>query len=385
MVVSITHNSTANVAMRNLEQSSMRVESASTKISSGTRVYEAKEDAAALSIGSALRVDVASYRAAQINVAQGSALLQIADGALGQLTEIMNRMNVLANTAVSDQLSSVERTVLDTEYQTLISEFDRIVETTDFNGVPLLGTTNQNQLNTVGTNIDSDNGFVGFEFNDQATSGDVFEVNFYSATNVLEVLNTTTNATQTLFVQTPQIGSLATYNFDNVGVEITLNSDFDDTTDIIHAGANEEFDVLTVVTASAANFDFQIGTTTQTQDRISIALPVVNSTVLGLSTTAVNTRAGAQGAKLAINAAVDALNIARAEVGASLTRLEAANNNLAVSIENSELARSSLLDADVAKEVTEMTSQQTLAQAGVSILAQANARPEVLLGLLRTF
>lgn len=385
MVVSIANNNTAKIAMRNLEASTMRVNDASTKISSGTRVYAAKEDAAALSIGTALRVDVASFRAAQINVAQGTSLLQIADGALGELTEILNRMNVLANTAVSDQLGDVERTVLDTEYQTLLEEFDRIVETTDFNGVPLLGGVSDTQLNTVGANIDSDNGFVAFSFDDIPSNGDVFEVNFYATTSVLELRNTTTNAMQTLFVQTPQIGALITYNFDDLGVEITLNSDFDDTTDIVHAGAGEEFDVQTLSVPSAANFDFQVGTTTQTQDRISLTLPVVNSTILGIGSTSVNSRAGAQASKLAISSAVDALNISRAEIGASLTRMETAGKNLTVSIENSELARSALLDADVAYEITEMTSQQTLAQAGVSILAQINTQPEVLLGLLRNY
>lgn len=383
MVVSIVSNNASDIARRNLEASTLRVNDASNKISSGQRVFEAKEDAAALSIGTALKIDVASFRAAQVNVSQGTSLLQIADASLGQLTDILNRMNVLANTSVSDQLSSVERQVLDTEYQTLLSEFDRIVETTDFNGVPLLGGINDNQLNSVGANIDSDDGFVGFEFDATPANGDVFEIDYFSVTNVMNVRNTTTNVVQTLFVQSPQVGALATYNFDNLGVEITLNSDFDDTTDIVHAGAGEEFDVVTLATAAAATFDFQVGTTTAAQDRIDITLPVVNSTVLGLGTSSVDTRANALNAKIAISSAVDLINTARANVGASLTRLETANNNIAVAIENSELARSALLDADVAQEVTEMTSQQTLAQAGVSILSQANAQPDVLLGLLR--
>jgi flagellin len=84
-----------------------------------------------------------------------------------------------------------------------------------------------------------------------------------------------------------------------------------------------------------------------------------------------------------VSAALDTLNTARAVVGAAQNRLEFASDNLATSIENTEAARSSLLDLDVAKEMTMFTSKQILVQSGVSMLAQANQMPQSLLKLFQ--
>ena len=81
--------------------------------------------------------------------------------------------------------------------------------------------------------------------------------------------------------------------------------------------------------------------------------------------------------------AVDTLNTARATVGAAQNRLEFASDNLATTIENTEAARSSLLDLDVASEMTMFTSKQILVQSGVSMLAQANQMPQALLKLFQ--
>lgn len=84
-----------------------------------------------------------------------------------------------------------------------------------------------------------------------------------------------------------------------------------------------------------------------------------------------------------MSAALDVLNNARAVVGAAQNRLEFASDNLATTIENTEAARSSLLDLDVAKEMTMFTSKQILVQSGVSMLAQANQMPQNLLKLFQ--
>ena len=80
---------------------------------------------------------------------------------------------------------------------------------------------------------------------------------------------------------------------------------------------------------------------------------------------------------------IDTLNTARANVGASQNRLEFASANLATSVENQEAARSSLLDLDIAAEMTKFTSKQILVQAGVSMLAQANQMPQNLMRLFQ--
>jgi flagellin len=94
------------------------------------------------------------------------------------------------------------------------------------------------------------------------------------------------------------------------------------------------------------------------------------------------TVANAQTASDAVETAVIAINTARSTIGAALSRLDVAASNLAASIENTESARSTLLDTDVSTEMSEFVAKQALMQAGVSMLAQANQNPQRLLRLL---
>ena len=107
------------------------------------------------------------------------------------------------------------------------------------------------------------------------------------------------------------------------------------------------------------------------------------ATSLGIDGDDITTAANANAASTAVSAALDILNTARAVVGAAQNRLEFASDNLATSIENTEAARSSLLDLDVAQEMTMFTSKQILVQSGVSMLAQANQMPQSLLKLFQ--
>ena len=109
----------------------------------------------------------------------------------------------------------------------------------------------------------------------------------------------------------------------------------------------------------------------------------MNSTTLGLANTDITSATNADAASAAISNAVDTLNTSRANVGASQNRLEFAAANLSTATENAEAARSSLLDLDIASEMTKFTSKQILVQAGVSMLAQANQMPQNLLRLFQ--
>ncbi len=131
------------------------------------------------------------------------------------------------------------------------------------------------------------------------------------------------------------------------------------------------------------DFTFKIGTGNETHDRITLSLNSVNQQALGINGLDVTTAATADAASVAISAAIDVLNNARANVGAFQNRLDIAASNLATARENTEAARSALLDLDVAAEMTKFTSQQILVQAGVSMLAQANQLPQNLLRLLQ--
>ncbi len=138
MANSINTNIAALTAQQNIANSSNRATASIARLSSGNRIVRAADDVAALSAGSSLRTNVTTLRRALINTSQGSSLLQVADGALAQVTEILQRQKAIAVQAGGGSLTDTERSFLNQEFSNLTSEIDRLVDNTNFNGVKLL-------------------------------------------------------------------------------------------------------------------------------------------------------------------------------------------------------------------------------------------------------
>ncbi len=275
MTLNVVSNYAADVAHRNLMRTDMEASSSLAKLSIGKRVVSARDDAASMAIGQRMNAEVQGLKQAVVNAGQANSMLQIADGAMSTISDILTRMKVLAMQSSSANLGDTERGFLDTEFQALKEEIDRVANDTEFNGTKLI------------------------------------------------------NAPTTLTFKVGT-GTVATE---------------DDLT----------FDIATGVTAADLGVDGDDIT-----DTTNSATALTN-----------------------INAAIDLLNTDRAVVGAAQNRLDFASQNLQVSIENSEAARSTLLDLDLAAEMTTFTSKQVLMQSGVAMLAQANQMPQNLLRLLQ--
>lgn len=415
MPITINTNVSAMISQRNLSAASDRSASSLSKLSSGSRVPTAKEDAASLAVGTGLSVEVSALRAAQVNAQQASSLLQIADGAFSQVSDILTRMKSLATTAQSGQLSGTERGYLDDEFSLLRGEIDRIAATTEFNGQALLGGSNTIVVDAVdvgqaagtATAILPDDGFVGYEFDaSRVNAGDEFAVFYDDSTGNITVNNIDQGRAQTIAlgsnVDPVQAGSTRELDFANIGVKITINNDFNGGNNV-GAGAGADIGSLatldgtdaTVVfgavagtTSAAATFDFQVGSGNSVLDTnnsisITVAQGSYSELIGGGAGSDLTLAANAATASDEIDTAVAAVNSARADIGSSQNRVEFAQKNLAVTIENTEAARSVLLDVDVSAEITKFTSEQVLIQAGVSMLAQANQQPSLLLRLLQ--
>jgi flagellin len=128
-------------------------------------------------------------------------------------------------------------------------------------------------------------------------------------------------------------------------------------------------------------FNFKLGTAARDTDVLSFNVDGITTEALKLKGSSVINESVAKAASAKVTDAILKLSTVRANVGASQNRLEFASTNLATSIENTEAARSDLLDLDVAREMTTFTSKQILMQAGVAMLAQANQMPQNLLRL----
>jgi flagellin len=391
MALNAISNYAANVAHRNLQASDMAATSSLAKLSSGSRVVSAKDDAASMAIGSRLNSQVQALRQASVNAGQGVSMLQIADGAMAKVTDVLIRMKTLSVQAGSGQLSGTERGMLNTEYQLLLAEVTRIAAATEFNGNAMVN----GSLTTAGAAI------VGGAF---ATADGVSSVTGHGLTTAAAD-NYTLSYNSTGFVFTLSDGTTsytgaipasavdATGNMiTGAGVKLTNSTVSGD----LVLGLNTAFQSATTVAAAATNgglhfggsssssYNFKVGTGTDaTKDVINVTVEGVSAANLGISGTDITTVPTADAASELLGMAIDTLNTSRASVGAYQNRLEFAAANIASAVENTEAARSNLLDLDIASEMSNFTSKQILVQAGVAMLAQANQMPQDLLRLFQ--
>ena len=155
----VTTNVAANSALRFLNLNAAEASSSISKLASGSRIVRASDDAAGLAISQRLSADVVVLKQAGINASQGSSVLQVADGGLARLADVLQRLKALAAQSLSGVPSDTERAFIDAEFTELEAELDGIVSTTAFNGTTLLdnaGTQSYFVGVSAGDNIDVD-------------------------------------------------------------------------------------------------------------------------------------------------------------------------------------------------------------------------------------
>jgi flagellin len=382
MPLNIISNFASNIAQRNLATADAAATSSLAKLSSGSRVVSAKDDAAAMAIGSRLNAEIVGLKQASVNAGQAISMLQIADGAMAKTNDILVRMKSLAVQSGSGQLSATERTMLNTEFVALRSEIDRIANDTDFAGTKLIDgeiavTT------TSATAFDVADGVQDIIFRgDTSTSGAASIA--YSSAGTFSVTVGSDVFTGSIDSDTNDGSSMTTgtvVTLTNTGstnkVDIVLNTAYD--VDLTKATGS-----LGLSGSSATSFTFKVGTgTSSTADDITVSVNAVGSNALSIGSSTITTEALSDAASVAISNAIDDIQTYRANVGANQNRLEFASANIATTIENTEAARSQLMDLNIASEMSNFTSKQILVQAGVAMLAQANQMPGNLLQLFR--
>jgi len=239
MALNVISNFAANIAQRNLKASDQQATNSLNKLSSGSRVVSAKDDAASMAIGSALKAEVMAMEQATVNARQAGSLLQIADGAMANVGEILVRGKMLAVQASSGQFSSTERQMFDNEYQSLLAEIDRIAITTKFAGNLLVNGSVEvaqkaNGLNYVNEQgegyknyLSKQNGFESITFEEDVPSS-VFRFAYNQSTRALTVRNLDTGTSQTVVLANRSIveGQFETVKFSQLGLTVSLNNLF---------------------------------------------------------------------------------------------------------------------------------------------------------------
>ena len=162
----VATNTAANSALRFLNNNSSTAAGSVGKLASGSRIVKASDDAAGLAIGTRLKADVTALTQAGINASQGASVVQVADGGLARIGDVLQRMKALAAQSLSGVPTDTERAFIDAEYQELISEISDIAQTTRFNGDSLLDGGASTADYFVGTDV-SDT--ITVDFNTLAT------------------------------------------------------------------------------------------------------------------------------------------------------------------------------------------------------------------------
>jgi flagellin len=276
MGLRVNSNTASINAQRNLANSTGALQKSLQRLSSGLRITRAADDAAGLAISEGFRADVRSIAQAQRNANDGISLLQIGEGALNEVSGLLIRQRELAIQSANGTLGQSERDTLNTEFQDLTDEINRIAAVTEFNGTALL--------------------------------------------------------------------------------------------------------------ASGISTVFQIGVDNTANDRITVNAVDARASSIGLGSgsgvVTISTVAASRTTLSALDGAISEVASLRASFGTVQNRLESSIRSLAVSQENTQAAESRIRDVDFASETAELTRNQVLQQAGISVLAQANVSTQSALSLL---
>lgn len=494
MSLGINTNIASLSAQRALSNTQADAATAMQRLSSGLRINSAKDDAAGLAVSNALTARIQGLDQAARNANDAVSMLQTAEGGLQAVTDSLQRMRELAVQAASDSIGDVERDYLDVEFQQLITEIDRIVNSSTYNSVQLLDGTNGAMTFQVGANNNATNDRIsvtiadsntaalgansttatvyGLQVHDSITTGDVLintnnigavsktgTTNFAGAVkqaieaadssvsvtvgpatlqagtwtnisgagdsdDIFDFDVTSGASTVAVFDATDISGGLTAAQFDAglvakrsalaaIGVSYTGSAENDnlvfsntsgenlvissslvdgttDATDTILGG----FSAIATGEHAATNSSPGYGKLTLTSSSsIVIAGNAPENAGLTAATTAVSgtavsaldvqNTANAQTAISSLDDALKTVNSTRASIGSYQSAFETMIANLSVESENASSARSRILDADFAQESAALAKTQVLQQAGISVLAQANAMPQQVLALLQ--
>ncbi|WP_312566909.1 flagellin [Comamonas sp.] len=406
MAMTINTNVVSLNSQRNLSLSGGSLATSMQRLSSGLRVNSAKDDAAGLAIAERMNAQTKGLAVAARNANDGISLAQTAEGALGKVGDMLQRMRELAVQSANATNSATDREALQAEVTQLTAEIDRVAKTSSFNGTKLLNGDFAGAVFQVGAGA-GDNITVGALVNATAKGlGDAkYATASKDATAAAAVLNDLTAGTADLTVTVAgrnggnaitlgklgaassaeermgQVAALINAKTADTGVTAFLSQDAAGKFTLQIMSDNAKADG----TAEAVTFaGFTAATTGVATTDLDIAdAKAAEGTSKGLDTLSVKTQADAWVAMKKIDSAIDQVNAARGDLGALQTRFEKTVENIDIQNENISAARGRIVDADFAAETANLSRSQILQQAGTAMVAQANQLPQNVLSLLR--
>ena len=434
MAMTINTNVASINAQRNLSLSGGQLGISMQRLSSGLRVNSAKDDAAGLAIAERMNAQARGLTVAARNANDGISLAQTAEGALGKVGDMLQRMRELAVQSANATNSADDRKALQAEVTQLASEIDRVAKTSSFNGKKLLdgsfaggvfqvGAAAGDNI-TVGALVDSRTAQMGKA---SFVEGSIVAVPTAAAGSIADAVGVTLTGDDdswTTSDTTPAAGSVYYSVTDKDGVETFYNlGKFEAATSnkaragelVSRINANSAETGLTAFLEEDKDGQWNIqmmssnvweDPTSGSMSNAAVTFSGIDADYFGfdggdfdiaendvtaassvdaeaLDVIDVSTQVGSWKALKQIDSALDQVNASRAQLGALQTRFEKSIENIDIMNENISAARGRIVDADFAVETASLSRTQILQQAGTAMVAQANQLTQNVLSLLQ--
>lgn len=349
------------------------------RLSSGLKINHAKDNPAGLAMAKRMNAQIEGLSVAGQNASDGVSIIETADGALSEVSEMLQRINELAVKASNGTMGNQDLATVQEEIQALKEEITRVSKTTEFNGQKLLdGSFDlKGYTNTQGITVNS------YSTDTQAKE--------YTITNMK--VDKTPEGKITVDLSTLQLGPEFPADAtkfevkDNLftisgggGFELTLDLnglDFGTGNSMTFTGN----DKVSVDVLGIGAMRLQVGA--NEGQVLAVNIPTVSLQNMGIEDIDVSSPEGALDALDRIGGAIRYVSSVRGRLGAYQNRLESTVSSLDITSENMTAAYSRIMDVDMAEEMTNFTTYQVLTQSGTSMLAQANERPSQILQLLQ--
>uniref|UniRef100_A0A7V4XV28 Flagellin n=1 Tax=Acidobacterium capsulatum TaxID=33075 RepID=A0A7V4XV28_9BACT len=426
MSLGVLNNISALYAENNLNQTQSSLQNVLTQLSSGSRINSGADDAAGLSLANGLQANSAALTQSSTNASEGVGLLQVADGALSQVTSLLNRAVTLATEASNGTLNSSQDAAANQEYQSILSEINNIGSTTTYNskqvftGAAAGVSIYTGDSSSAGSSIDnlyfapltsSSVGDAGGtvqqsssgQFLDlskdtsgalttAATQGDAItgalKFTITNADGTTSTLTTTATTVSGLIQEINKDGIPGvTASFTTAGaVGLASGTVNAGDTGILLTNTNSSVAIAesaTAVTDTPTTIASTLATSTKGVATINYVAAAGGDTTANLSTTDLSSSADAQNALSALNGAIGDVAAQRGYIGAQINTLNAVANVETTQQENVTSAENSVMATDYASATSQMSKYEILSQTGISALAQANSMQQLVTKLLQ--
>ena len=402
----VQHNLTAMNSNRQLGITQSSQAKSTEKLSSGYKINRAADDAAGLSISEKMRKQIRGLTQASANAQDGISAVQTAEGALTEVHDMLQRMNELAVKASNGTMSTDDRNYVQSEIDQLVSEIDRVSTTTKFNETYLLKGENQTSTTYQAASITLGSGgplAIAAGATNGTTSiafgvGDSIKVKVNGDEKEFKLVADTTTAGNATDGANLGITAFRKQDIDSFlsAVKLAIKNDTEGAIggkvkDLSYDGKNLSLSTFAVDPQKSLSFALQVGADSFASNQIGVNINTMSATGLGINGLSVSRGAAdsatdvtkfAREAIDTIQSAIQKVSAQRSTLGAAQNRLEHTISNLNNVVENTTSAESAIRDTDMATEMVKYSNNNILAQAGQSMLAQANQSNQGVLALL---